>query len=250
MPWKLVAGNWKMNGSKSQTIALTQAIQRDLKTPNRVEVVLCPPFVYLSDAFSLLKDSDIALGGQDTCDEAEGAYTGEVSAGMLHDVGCRYVIVGHSERRNLYGESDALVARKYAQAIRVGLKPIFCLGESLEERETGDTEKVVKRQLEALLAQVGVEGLGQGAIAYEPIWAIGTGKTATPSQAQEVHAFLRQSITAYSTDMAKQIQIVYGGSVNPENARALFQEADIDGGLIGGASLKAEQFAAICQAAE
>ncbi|RJQ47665.1 MAG: triose-phosphate isomerase [Gammaproteobacteria bacterium] len=247
---KLVAGNWKMNGSRKNAQALVEAVKQGAARLKHVETVLCPPFVYLSEVGAQLAGSAILLGAQNLCDKTEGAYTGEVAGTMLRDVGCSYVIVGHSERRSLYGETDELVALKVAAALGAGLKPILCLGETLQEREQNITEAVAARQLDAVLKTVGVEGLAQGVVAYEPVWAIGTGRTASPAQAQEVHAYLRRRIAAHNATIAGEIRILYGGSVKADNAAELFAMPDIDGGLIGGASLHAGQFLAICQAAE
>ncbi len=247
---KLVAGNWKMNGSRKSAQALVGAIKQGAARLKNVETVLCPPFVYLGEVGAQLAGSNILLGAQNLCDKTDGAYTGEIAGAMLRDVGCAYVIVGHSERRSLYGEDDALVALKVVAALRAGLKPILCVGETLQEREQNSTEAVVARQLDAVLKVVGVEGLAQGVIAYEPVWAIGTGRTATPAQAQEVHAYLRGRIAAHDVTIAGKIQILYGGSVKADNAAELFTMPDIDGGLIGGASLHAGQFLVICCAAE
>jgi triosephosphate isomerase len=246
---KLVAGNWKMNGSKLSAQALIGAIQQGLHASRNPHVVLCPPAVYLTVAEQMLSGSTIAWGGQNLCAEASGAYTGEISASMLLDFGCRYVIVGHSERRSLYGEDDVLVAQKLAQALRTGLIPILCVGETLAEREQGSTEAVVARQLDAVLAVSGSTAFATVIVAYEPVWAIGTGKTASPEQAQRVHAFIRQRIAAQDVTMGGQLLILYGGSVKAANARELFSMPDIDGGLIGGASLDAEEFLTICRAA-
>ena len=248
---KLVAGNWKMNGSKAATRSLIGGILQGMGHVKTAEVVVCPPDLYLAEAAALLAGSRIALGAQNLCAEAEvaGAYTGEVSAAMLLDTGCRYVIVGHSERRAYYGESDAVVAQKCVRVLDAGLKPIICVGELLEEREGGQTEAVVARQLDAVLAKLAVTRLAEALIAYEPVWAIGTGKTASPEQAQAVHAFIRGRIAAHNVTIAGSIQILYGGSVKGANARDLFTMADIDGGLIGGASLNADEFLTICQAA-
>jgi triosephosphate isomerase len=248
---KLVAGNWKMNGSRAATRSLIGGILQGMAQVKTAEVVVCPPALYLAEAAALLAGSRIALGAQNLCAEAEaaGAYTGEVSAAMLLDAGCRYVIVGHSERRAYYGESDAVVAQKCVRALDAGLKPIVCMGELLEERESGRTEAVVARQLHAVLAKVEVTRLAEALIAYEPVWAIGTGKTASPEQAQAVHAFIRGRIAAHNATIACSIQILYGGSVKGANARDLFNMADIDGGLIGGASLNTDEFLTICQAA-
>jgi triosephosphate isomerase len=210
--------------------------------------VVCPPFVYLDTASRLLEGSAIALGAQNLSTEPKGAFTGEVAAEMLRDCGCRYVIVGHSERRQLFQESDALVATKVAAALRAGLTPILCVGETLRQRESGSTLSVIEAQLGAVFTQLG-SAIEQTVIAYEPIWAIGTGQTATPEQAQKVHAFIRRLLGAVTTK-ASEISILYGGSVKADNAVALFTQPDIDGGLVGGASLNAEEFAAICNAAE
>jgi len=204
----------------------------------------------LTEVAKLLQGTAIVLGGQDVCPvTGEGAYTGEISGAMLRDVGCSHVIVGHSERRALYGDTDEVVAEKFLAAQAAGLTPILCVGEQLEDRESGDTEAVVARQLDAVLAQEGgVTALGKAVIAYEPVWAIGTGKTASPQQAQDVHAFIRQGLAERDTSVAEKMQILYGGSVKPDNAAELFAMPDIDGGLIGGASLDAEDFLAICRA--
>ena len=214
------------------------------------EMLLCPPYVYLSEVSAWISDSPIALGGQDLSEQiTPGAFTGEVSGPMLTDVGCEYVIVGHSERRTLYGESDTLVARKFQAAQSQGLTPILCVGESLEEREGDRTEAVVQRQVEAVLDAVGVEAFARAVIAYEPIWAIGTGRTATPDQAQEVHAMLRTMIGTRDATIAAELRILYGGSVKGANAQELFAMDDIDGGLVGGASLETQEFLAIYRAA-
>jgi triosephosphate isomerase len=212
-------------------------------------VLVCPPFVYLWEVGRLVRDSSIGLGGQDLCAAVNGAHTGEVSGGMLRDVGCRYVIVGHSERRSLYGEDDHVVARKYVAAQREGLVPILCVGESLDEREKGQTAAVVLRQLEAVLAVAGAASFATAVLAYEPVWAIGTGKNATPGQAQEVHALLRERMAQEDATMRASLRILYGGSVKAVNASELFSMPDVDGGLVGGASLNAEEFLAVCRAA-
>lgn len=245
---KLVAANWKMHGSRAENAPLVEALLGSRSLPD-VECVLCPPFVYLSDIARLLRDGLIGLGAQDVCAEAGGAYTGEVSAAMLRDVGCQYVIVGHSERRHLYGEDDALVARKFAAAQARGLIPILCVGEQLAERESGHTEQVIARQLDAVLALSGIASLARALIAYEPVWAIGTGRTASPEQAQEVHSGIRARLARQDARIAGGLQILYGGSVKAGNARELFTQPDVDGGLIGGASLKAEEFLNILAAA-
>ncbi len=247
----LVAGNWKMNGSRESAQSLIAGIKDELGTDAVAEVVVCPPYIYLSEVGALLSGSGIALGAQNVSQRGNGAYTGEISTGMLLDVGCKYVILGHSERRALYGETDALVAEKVIAINAAGLKPIFCVGELLEERESGKTEEVVARQLDVLLNSVeGLTALQNTVIAYEPVWAIGTGMTATPEQAQDVHAFIRQRVASKDADLAQKVRILYGGSVKGNNAPELFAKTDIDGGLIGGASLQVEEFLAICQAAK
>lgn len=244
----LVAGNWKLNGSFARIEALLEGMQHGLGGMAHAEVVVCPPFVYL-EFTRTRRPETIALGAQDVCEEDAGAYTGEVSAPMLKEFDCRYVIVGHSERRALYGEDDARVARKFAAAQRGGIIPILCVGERLEEREAGVTEQVVARQLDAVIELQGVAAFSHAVIAYEPVWAIGTGKTATPEQAQAVHAFIRQRIASQDRSVAEGLRILYGGSVNGANAADLLAQPDINGGLIGGASLKADEFLTICKAA-
>ena len=243
---KLVAGNWKMHGSLAENAALLSALKPALAG---IEAVVCVPFPYLAQAQAAPPGSASAWGAQNVCEEAKGAFTGEVSASMLLDFGCTYVIVGHSERRSLYGESDTLVARKYVAAQAAGLTPILCVGESLAERESGVTEAVVSRQLDAVIDAAGVASLARAVIAYEPVWAIGTGKTASPEQAQAVHAFIRGRVAALDASVAGQLVIQYGGSVKAANAAELMAQPDIDGGLIGGASLVADEFVAICRAA-
>jgi triosephosphate isomerase len=246
----LVAGNWKMHGSRAENAGLLDTLLDLLKPESRAEVMVCPPFVYLWETGRLLKDSDVALGAQSVCAEALGAFTGEVSGAMLRDVGCRYVLVGHSERRQLFGESDALVARKFVAAQSQGLVPVLCVGETLDQREGDRTTEVVSRQIDAVLAVSGVRSLAKAVIAYEPVWAIGTGRTASPEQAQQVHAMIRAKVATLDATIAASVRILYGGSVKASNARELFAMADIDGGLVGGASLKAEEFAQICAAAD
>jgi len=245
---KLVAANWKMHGSRAENAPLVDAVLGSRSLPD-VECVICPPFVYLSEVARLLRDSPVRLGAQDVCAESTGAYTGEVAAAMLRDVGCQYVIVGHSERRSLYGENDALVARKFAAAQSRGLIPILCVGEQLIEREAARTEQVINRQLDAVLALSGIGSLERAVIAYEPVWAIGTGRNASPEQAEEVHAALRARLAQQDARIAGGLRILYGGSVKAGNARELFTQPDVDGGLIGGASLKAEEFLNILAAA-
>src|SRR5712672_1392817 len=244
---KIVAGNWKMHGSRAANAPLIEAIVAGV-TSERMICVICPPHVYLHDTWRVLRGGAVALGAQDLCAEAVGAYTGEISGAMLKDVGCTYTLVGHSERRTLFGESSALVARKFAAALSAGLVPILCVGEQLSEREAGRTEAIVGAQLEAVTQLSGVQALGGAVIAYEPVWAIGTGRTATPEQAQEVHAFIRQRVKA-ATEHVDRIHILYGGSMNAANATTLLSQPDIDGGLVGGASLKAADFLKIIAAA-
>ncbi|MGD2083973.1 MAG: triose-phosphate isomerase [Chromatiales bacterium] len=246
----LVAGNWKMNGSRRSVAELLEGIKAGVGEISTAEVAVCPPFVYIPDAQSQLSGTSVAWGGQDVSVHGSGAYTGEVAAAMLADFDCTYAIVGHSERRTYHGESDALVAEKFEAACEAGLTPIFCIGETLEEREQGVTEQVVGRQLDAVIERLGADGLRKGVIAYEPVWAIGTGRTATPEQAQDVHAYIRSRVAAQSTEVAEGIRILYGGSMKPDNAAELMAKPDIDGGLIGGASLKAQDFLAICKAAD
>lgn len=246
---KFVAGNWKMNGNLASNEALLRDLLPALADISGMESAVCPPYAYLAQAGQALQGSNTALGAQDVCQYGDGAYTGGVSAAMLRDVGCSHVIVGHSERRSIFGETDALVAEKFAVAQQAGLKPVLCVGESLDEREAGTTEGVVERQLNAVLQRSGAAAMRDAVIAYEPVWAIGTGKTATPEQAQAVHAFLRGVVAKADRDVAAGLRIVYGGSVKAANAAQLFAMPDIDGGLIGGASLVAAEFAAICRAA-
>jgi triosephosphate isomerase len=246
---RLVAGNWKMHGSRATNARLLEAVQAGARQAPGVTIVVCVPFPYLQQAAAALEGSAIAWGGQTLSEHDTGAYTGEVSGGMLREFGCRYAIVGHSERRALYGEDDARVAAKFVAARRAGLVPIVCVGETLEERERGATDQVVGRQLDAVIAAGGASGLAGAVVAYEPVWAIGTGRTASPAQAQEVHAFIRQRIGAADRATAAALPILYGGSVKPGNAAELFAQADVDGGLIGGASLVAADFVAICAAA-
>jgi len=245
----IVAGNWKMHGSRNETVRLLEELLAQGPAVPAASCVVCPPFVYLLEAARLLRDSQFRLGAQDVCAEPQGAFTGEVSAAMLRDVGCEYVIVGHSERRLLYRESDQLIARKFGAAHGKGLIPILCVGEQLADREAERTREVVARQLDAVLELCGAAALEQGVIAYEPVWAIGTGRNATPEQAQEVHAFIRARIAERDARIAAATCILYGGSVKAGNAAELFAMPDVDGGLIGGASLKADEFLAILAAA-
>ncbi|KPK37091.1 MAG: triosephosphate isomerase [Gammaproteobacteria bacterium SG8_47] len=245
----LVAGNWKMNGSRASIASLVDGMKAGVDAVAKAEVAVCPPFVYLGEVAEMLQGTAISWGAQNVSEQESGAFTGEIACSMLQDFGCKYVIVGHSERRTLYGESDELVAKKFAAARKAGLVPILCVGETLAERESGVTEEVVGRQLRAVIELEGVGALGEAVVAYEPVWAIGTGMTATPEQAQDVHAFIRARVAAGSAEVAAGLQVLYGGSVKAANAAELFAKADIDGGLIGGASLNAEEFMAICRAA-
>ncbi|MGD2136762.1 MAG: triose-phosphate isomerase [Gammaproteobacteria bacterium] len=245
----LVAGNWKMNGTLESVTALVEGIKSGLDSVTTAEMAVCPPYVYIPQVATLIAGTGISLGAQDVSDRESGAYTGEVAPNMLADVGCRYAIVGHSERRSIYGEDNEFTARKFAAARGAGLLPILCVGEQLEEREQGVTEQVVAGQLDAVIDLQGAEALGDAVIAYEPVWAIGTGKTATPEQAQEVHAYIRGRLAALDAGVAEQVRILYGGSMNAGNAGDLLAMADIDGGLIGGASLKPGDFLAIGRAA-
>ncbi len=246
---RLVAGNWKMNGTRATLDALLQVLTAGCDAGLRAEVAVCPPFVYLALAGERLEGSPIALGAQDLCAEADGARTGEVSGSMLLDYKCRFVIVGHSERRAHLGESDGLVARKFSRSIGFGLTPILCLGETLDERQAGQGEAVVGRQLAAVLDHAGAEAFRAAVIAYEPVWAIGTGQSAAPQDAQEMHAFIRARIAREDPAAGGALRILYGGSVTAANALALFAMADIDGALVGGASLKGDEFLSICRAA-
>lgn len=245
----LVAANWKMNGTLESIRPLIDGIKAGLDGNNHAEVAICPPFVYLEELARNLADTGIALGAQNLSQHESGAYTGEVSAAMLCDFQCRYVIVGHSERRALYGDNDAVVAQKFSRAVEHALQPVLCVGEYLEERDSGETETVLARQLDAVIETCGIESFTHAVIAYEPVWAIGTGKTATPEQAQEAHAFIRLRLARHDERIADSVRILYGGSVKAANAGELFTMADIDGGLIGGASLVADDFLAICRAA-
>ena len=246
MSKKLIAGNWKMNGSLSANEALIQAMLAGIGHPS-ADVALCAPAPYLAQLQGLLQGSPIAWGSQDVSAHEQGAYTGEVSVAMLKDFGCRYVIVGHSERRQYHGETDELVAAKAQRALSAGVTPIVCVGETLAEREANETEAVVKRQLAAVIHTVG-HCITEIVVVYEPVWAIGTGKTATPEMAQAVHAVLRAQLAAATTN-PKRVHILYGGSMNAANAASLLAQTDIDGGLIGGASLKAADFLQIVAAA-
>ncbi len=239
-----------MHGSLAANQVLLTALVSQLEGLNGMRCAVCVPFPYLAQAQASLTGSKLAWGAQNLSQYDKGAYTGEVSASMLLEFGCRYVIVGHSERRALFGETDAVVAAKFAAALAAGLTPILCVGETLEERDAGRAESVIARQLDAVIAGSGMAGLAKSVVAYEPVWAIGTGKTASPEQAQAVHAFIRRKLAALDADIAAALVIQYGGSVKAANAAELFSQLDIDGGLIGGASLDLDEFMAICQAAQ
>jgi triosephosphate isomerase (TIM) len=245
----LVAGNWKMHGSKAVNAALVAGIAAGMPETAAVKLLICPPFPYLEGLASEVGGSGLALGAQNVSQFPSGAYTGEVSAGMLRDVGCEYVIVGHSERRAMMGESSDIVAAKFEAALAAGLKPILCVGETLAEREDDRTAAVIDEQLNAVLDAAGVDSFTAAVIAYEPVWAIGTGRTASPAQAQEVHRHIRTLLASRDEAIAAVVQILYGGSVKGDNAAGLFAMDDIDGGLIGGASLQAAGFLAIAAAA-
>jgi triosephosphate isomerase len=244
----LVAGNWKMHGTRASAEALVAAVVA--KLPTSAAAAVLPPFPYVAGLIGKHGSSGLAFGAQDVSEHAQGAYTGEVSAAMLKDIGCTYVLAGHSERRQYHAESDDLVARKFVAAQGAGLVPILCVGETLDERDGGATESVIARQLDAVVARAGIGAFATAVLAYEPVWAIGTGRTATPEQAQAVHKFIRDKLAALDGTIAGSLRLLYGGSVKPSNAAGLFGQPDVDGGLIGGASLVAEDFLAICVAAE
>ena len=239
----LVAGNWNMHGSRASNRALLDAVLAGIETLAGIECAVCVPYPYLGEVAGRLAKTRLAWGAQNLSEHLQGAFTGEVSAPMLAEFGCRYVLVGHSERRQLYGETDAVVAAKFAAVLAHGMTPVLCLGETLEERDAGRTEQVIGRQLEAVLERIEKDAFKRAVVAYEPVWAIGTGRTASPEQAQTVHAFLRSRLYP-------ETRIVYGGSVKPANAEAIFAMPDVDGGLIGGASLVAGEFLAIARAAQ
>ncbi len=247
----LVAGNWKMYGDSASIGKLMANLRAALPSEPGVDIAVFPPSVYIARVVEGMSGSPVAVGAQNVCEQAgEGAYTGEVSAGMLADAGCRYVIVGHSERRAMYQDSNERVAQKAKQALAQGLTPIVCVGETEGQRDNGATLEVIAEQLQSVFAVLSIEEMRSVVVAYEPVWAIGTGKTATPSQAQEVHAFIRALFAKKDEPLAKGLRILYGGSVKAANAGELFAQADIDGGLVGGASLDAQEFSAICRAAE
>ena len=242
----LVVGNWKMNGVRSDAVDLVAAIQADFES-NGADIAVCVPSVYMSEVGQLLAGSSISLGAQNVAEHDSGAYTGEISAKMLNDFDCSFAIVGHSERRSYYNDSNESVARRYSQSLSEGITPILCVGETLEQRERNETFSVIDQQLDAVIELAGIESFAKVVIAYEPVWAIGTGKVASDDQAQEVHAYIRNKLAQLDVGIAENMQILYGGSVKPDNAVALFAMPDIDGGLIGGASLDGKAFLSIYQ---
>ncbi len=246
---KLVVGNWKMNGRIAQNQALLEALKIGVKDLKHADFVVCVPYPYISQAQSLLQGSNVAWGAQNLCANENVALTGAVSAYMLTDYGCRYVIVGHSERRIQFHETDDTAATRFDAAEKAGLIPIFCMGESADERESDWTEYVVGRQLDSIIRRYGADVLSKAVLAYEPLWAVGTDIPATPEQAQKVHAFIRNRVAKCDANIAKNVQILYGGSLNPSNAAALFAMPDIDGGLVGRSSLEVNSFVEICKAA-
>lgn len=245
----LVAGNWKMHGTRQSVESLLAGLNQQ-EWPEDVDLMIAPPALFIQQCREALERSPIRLSGQSCASQAEpGALTGEISPAQLRDAGCEYVLVGHSERRSLFGETDEQVRQKFAAALACGLRPVLCVGETREQRDAGETAEVVGRQLQVVLEAFGVGGLAQGVLAYEPVWAIGTGLTATPEQAQEVHGMIRARLAMLDDEQAQCVQIVYGGSVKADNAESLFAMPDIDGGLVGGASLNADDFGAIARAA-
>lgn len=245
----LIAGNWKMHGSLSQVKSLINGIKQDALATQEIEKLVLPPFIYIPLVHELLAHTSIKLGAQNLYLQDQGAFTGEISGPMLQEAGCNYVLIGHSERRTLFQEDLDLTAAKFKAALHAGLKPILCIGETKIERENGQTETILKQQIESVLAVSDITTFEHAVIAYEPVWAIGTGLTATPEQAQEAHHFIRQLLAQNNVDIARAIRILYGGSMKPENAASLLAKPDIDGGLIGGASLDPASFLAICAAA-
>jgi triosephosphate isomerase (TIM) len=246
----MVAGNWKMNGSRSEVILLIEAIKQGVQKKNSVSVVLFPSFIHIPQVEQILIGTPLQWGGQNLYMGTSGAFTGEVSGTMLADYGCRYVLIGHSERRLLFHEDLPLIAAKFKAALEFGLEPILCVGETLAQREKCQTESVIQQQLQSVIEAVGIEAFHQAVIAYEPVWAIGTGLTATPEQAETMHAFIRGLVAKQNVAVADKLRILYGGSVKADNAEGLFAKPNIDGGLVGGASLDAKSFLSICKAAE
>jgi triosephosphate isomerase len=244
----MVAGNWKMNGSQTAARSLIESIQQGAASLNAIDIAIFPAFIFLPLAQTLLQKSAVAYGGQNLYMGAQGAFTGEISGAMLADLGCEYVLVGHSERRQFFHDDLTQVSAKFKAALESGLKPILCIGETLTERETNITERILTEQLETVIVEAGIQSFQDAVIAYEPVWAIGTGLTATPEQAQAAHAFIRKLVAKHDVNIANAVRILYGGSVKADNAAGLFAKSDIDGALVGGASLDAKSFLAICQA--
>ena len=245
----LIMGNWKMNGSSMANESLLTGLISQVSSLQGVDIAVCPPAVYLGQVLELVSGTSIDVGAQNLSEQKSGAFTGEISGDMLRDLGVTYTLVGHSERRSLYGETNELVAAKTLKALEVGLVPVLCVGETLEERKSGQMDAVLAGQINAVIELCGADTFGQIIVAYEPVWAIGTGETATPQQAQDAHAFIRGLIAAQSPAIAERVTILYGGSMNEKNAAELLAMTDVDGGLVGGASLKADSFATICKAA-
>ena len=245
----LIMGNWKMNGSSMANESLLTGLISQVSSLQGVDIAVCPPAVYLGQVLELVSGTSIDVGAQNLSEQKSGAFTGEISGDMLRDLGVTYTLVGHSERRSLYGETNELVAAKTLKALEVGLVPVLCVGETLEERKSGQMDAVLAGQINSVIELCGADTFGQIIVAYEPVWAIGTGETATPQQAQDAHAFIRGLIAAQSPAIAERVTILYGGSMNEKNAAELLAMADVDGGLVGGASLKADSFATICKAA-
>lgn len=248
MKQPLIIGNWKMNGSLIDNEKLLKTITTSLVFSEKVDVVICPPFVYMAQVSQQLSQSKIKLGAQNVSAFEYGAYTGEVSVTMLNELGCSYILLGHSERRSLYHESDAQVADKFAAAVEAKIIPVLCVGETLTQRQNDETFLVITQQIKMVIEQVGIQAFNQAVIAYEPVWAIGTGETASPEQVQTVHSQIRDQLAIYDVIIANNIAIIYGGSVNEKNAKALFEQPDVDGALVGGASLNATSFINIYQA--
>ncbi len=243
----LVAANWKMNGTLATVKPLLEEITKGISSGCEADVVICPPYVYVPELSKLLRDTGIYLGAQNVSNYDAGAYTGEISVAMLNEYNCQFVIIGHSERRHIYGETDEIVAEKFMQVHKAGLTPILCVGEQLQERQADNTEEVIARQIDTVIDKTGIAPFKDAIVAYEPVWAIGTGQNATPLQAQQVHAFIRLRLARHDDNIADAIRILYGGSVKTDNSEEIFSMADVDGGLIGGASLVARDFLTICQ---
>jgi triosephosphate isomerase len=244
----LIIGNWKMNGNLAENEQLLNTISSSHALAEGCEVVVCPPSIYIPHVRQQLLQSKVKYGAQNVNEHINGAYTGETSATMLHDLGCSYVLLGHSERRSLNHESDEQIAGKFAAAVQANIKPVLCVGETLAQRQGDETFLVIAEQIKKVVEQVGIQAFEHAVIAYEPVWAIGTGETATPEQAQEIHNLIRRQLAEFDVNIASNILIIYGGSVNSNNARTLFSQPDIDGGLVGGASLNADVFINICKA--